>query len=63
MNSLSNLYVVGALLTEVETGDGVGALPFRLVGWNGAILAQDWDPATKREQPALDDDGRVKAAG
>ena len=54
---------VVAPLTKVETGDCVGALPFRLVGWNGAILSQDWDPPTKREQLALDDDGRVKAAG
>lgn len=50
-------------LTEVEAGEGVGALPLCLVCRDGTILGRDWNPPSKGEETILDHHRRVETTG
>lgn len=50
-------------LTEVEAGEGVGALPLCLVCRDGTILGRDWNPPSEGEETILDHHCRVEATG
>ena len=57
------MYFFTSELTEVEARERVGALPLRLVCWEGTILSRDRDPPSKGEETVLDHHSRVEATG